>query len=137
MNIENGEIFTFETPLSGGVIMKHYFNYGQYRKYKDEIGKDDSRPELITNIKNHSAIGMAFQRPDGVICIIETVNKHWWLGYYEHIVYRIHNTHSHGTGVLSNISCIFTSIKASAEEFKTFRILDKSEVPPETIKLEY
>lgn len=136
MLTRDGEVYTFETPLSDGVIMKHYFNYAQYRKYREAIGQDTSRHELITRIKNHPAIGTAFQREDGSIGIIEVVSKHWWFGYYEHIVYRVHNTKSHGTGVYRNISCVCESIIDMAQEFLTYKILNTSEVPPETIKLE-
>ena len=136
MLTRDGEVYTFETSLIGGVIMKHCFNYGQYRKYREAIGEDTSRPELVNRIKNHPAIGTAFQREDGTIGIIEIVSKHWWFGYYEHIVYRMHNTKSHGTGVYRNISCVCESIKESAEEFLTYKILNPSEVPPETIKLD-
>lgn len=51
MLTRDGEVYTFETPLSDGVIMKHYFNYAQYRKYREAIGQDTSRPELITRIR--------------------------------------------------------------------------------------
>lgn len=135
MVTRDGEIYTFETPIAEGVNMFHYFNYALYRKYR-EAKKENPNFIKDTKIKDHPLIGTAFLRDDGVIGIIEIVSRHWWFGYYEHMVYRMHNTKSHGTGVIKNISCIFDSIIESAEEFKRYKILDKSEVPPETINLD-
>lgn len=135
MLTRDGEVYTYETSIADGIIMQHRFDYGQYRKYREAI-KDRSPIYESTRIKDHPMIGKAFQTPDGYIGIIEIVSRHWWFGYYEHVVYRMHNTRSHGTGVLKNISSVCSSIIDSAELFKTYKILDNSEVPPEIIDLE-
>lgn len=133
---KDGEIYEFETLLYGGVIMKNRFNYAQYRKYR-EANEHKQIPARDKRIKNHPLVGRAFLRDDGVIIIVEIVSKHWWFGFYEHVVYRIHNTRSHGTGVCKNISCVCDSIIESVAEFNSYKLLDHSNVPEETnVKLD-
>lgn len=133
---KDGEVYEFETKLQDGTPMKNRFNYSLYRKYR-EATKSNQDTSNNNRIKDHPAIGKAFKRDDGVIGIIEIVSRHWWFGYYEHIVYRIHNTRSHGTGVYRNISCVCESIVEMAAEFSTYEILDPSDIPEETnVKLD-
>ena len=126
-----GDIYRFSTPINNDLSMKHYFNYGLYRKYREQRSKISE--EISHRIENHPAIGTWFQKDDGTIGVIEIISRHWWFGYYEHIVYRMHNSRSHGTAILKNISCIFDYIDESAREFQSYKILDKSEVPSEDI----
>ena len=135
MVTRDGEVYEFETPLNGGVIMKNRFNYAQYRKYR-EANEHRRIPDNEKRIKDHPLLGKAFLRSDGTIIIVEIVSNHWWFGYYEHVVYRIHNTRSHGTGVCKNISCVCDSITESVAEFNNYKLLDPSEVPAETVKLD-
>lgn len=129
---KDGEIYEFETKLQDGTPMKNRFNYSLYRKYRE--ARTESR--VNTRLHDHPMLGKAFKRDDGVIGIIEVVSKHWWFGYYEHIVYRIHNTRSHGTGVYRNLSCVCQSIIEMAAEFSKYQILQDHEVPDEVIQLE-
>ena len=126
-----GDIYRFQTLITKDLSMDHYFDCGLYRKYREQRAKVSK--EIDHRIENHPLIGTWFQRNDGILGIIEIVSRHWWFGYYEHIVYRMHNSRSHGTAILKNISCIFDYIDESAREFQSYKILDKSEVPCEDI----
>ena len=131
--IQRGDVYYFDTFLPDSTPVKNRFDYGLYMKYyrikRGGIPRDDSIPD-------HPMLGTVFKRPDGQICIIETVCKHWHFGYYFHIVFRMHNTKSHGTMVLKNISSVNDVIIESAAEFAQCTILSPLEVPEETISLE-
>lgn len=126
--IRRGEVYYFETVLPDGTVIKSRFNYELYMQYYRARHKGE-HPDR--SIPNHSLIGKAFQRPDGDICIIEKVNKHWHFGYYENILYRMHNTKSHGTIVGKNISSICEAIIESANDFARCTILSPMEIPEE------
>lgn len=131
--IRDGEVYYFDTTLPDGTVMKNRFNYEHYMKYykikREGVPRNDRIPD-------HPMLGTVFRRSDGVLCIIETVSKHWHFGYYEHIVFRMHNTRSHGTMVMKNISSACDVIIESAGEFAQCVILSPFEVPEETISLE-
>lgn len=132
----HNDIYYFETDIGNGVEMQHRFDYGLYMQYYKLKHKSQDGIKDRT-IPDHPAIGTVFRQPgEGEICIIEKVSLHWHFGYYEHIVYRKHNTKSHGTMVMKNISSSSEPIIESATEFEMCRILSKEEVPPETISLD-
>jgi len=133
MITRHGEIYSFETFLPDGTPMLNRFNYALYRKYRETKDKTSG---LFKDhrIKDHPMIGRAFLRPDGIIGIIEIVSKHWWFGYYEHVVYRIHNTRSHGTGIYRNFSSVCSSISEMAEDFSKYTLLEPEDVPEEFLK---
>lgn len=126
-----GDIYRFNTPITKDLSMSHYFNYGLYRKYREQ--RSDTLEKGNHRIHDRPLIGKWFQMDNGTIAVIEIVSRHWWFGYYEHIVYRMHNTQSHGTAIIKNVSCIFDYIIEAASEFNGYKFLDDSEVPVETI----
>ena len=131
---QDNDVYYFETPIAEDVIMKHRFNYALYMDYyrlkSKGVVKDRSIP-------NHPAIGLVFKQLNtDELCVIEKVSLHWHFGYYEHTVYRKHNTRSHGTMVIRNISSVDETIIKSAMEFSRCQILSRKEVPVETLKPE-
>lgn len=131
---QDNDIYYFETPISEDVVMKHRFNYALYMEYYKLKSKGMIKDR---SIPNHPAIGVVFKQPDtGELCIIEKVSLHWHFGYYEHIVYRKHNTRSHGTMVMKNISSADESVIESAMEFSQCKILSFEEIPVEHLKPE-
>lgn len=42
--------------------------------------------------------------------VIESVHRHWYIGYYWIILYRINGTKSHGTCIYKNENCVDSTI---------------------------
>jgi hypothetical protein len=63
---------------------------------------------------------------DGRELIIESIHRHWYIGYYWVIVYRIYGTRSHGTCIFKNENCTdYTVIEGVSDTLLTKKFKDK------------
>ena len=134
--VENGiEYYVFKENIGteeNPVMLTHRFNYTHYRMCYSLRDRDPTNGE----IKNHPAVGSAFIDNEGKICIIEKVCKHWHFGFYEHAVYRVHNTLSHGSIYIKNLSCLDEIVQNTIARFSKYVKLTKEEIPPEEFDID-
>lgn len=105
---------TFVCVDNGHTMRFDWAHYRRVRKARELAGL--AKPE--TQVHTHPLIGKRVRLPgrDDVV-VIETVDSHFYLGYYEHAVYRTEGTRSHGVAIVKNISSRCPAIIDAAEEF--------------------
>lgn len=105
---------TFECHDGGHTMRFDSAHYRRVRKARELAGL--ATPE--TRIHDHPLIGQRVRLPgrDDVV-VIETVDRHFYLGYYEHAVYRMEGTRSHGVAIVKNISSRCSAIVDAADDF--------------------
>lgn len=108
-----------------------------YSDHADKIRKLKNPDKNLYNkkIENHNLIGKKFINSKGKECVVESVHKQWYFGYYEIILYyTLSETkseilctdiidgkmygRSHGTLYFKNISCNYPSILQNIEKNK-------------------
>ncbi len=132
MQRDNNDVYRFETNIGTEevpIVLKHKFDYALYMKYMRIKTNGEYKDR---SIKDHPGIGQHFVYNDK-LCVIEKVSLHWHFGYYEHVVYRVFGTLSHGTIILKNISSVDKSIIESAEEYSKCVKVNDEDVPIEQI----
>jgi len=123
-------VYYFETIIDGAVTVKHRFDFNKYMEYY-KLKTKDEYPDR--EIKDHPLLGQWFIH-DGKLCVIEKVSLHWYFGYYEHVVYRMHGTKSHGTIIIKNKSSVYETVIESYFDFINCKKVDKEDVPEENIE---
>lgn len=111
---------TFECVDNGHTMRFNSAHYQRVRQARALLGL--SQPE--TRVIDHPLVGRRVRFADSnEVVVIETVDRHFYLGFYEHAVYRMEGTHSHGVAFIKNISSRCSVIVEAAEEFSRATLL--------------
>lgn len=111
---------TFECVDNGHTMRFNSAHYHRVRRARELLGLP--RPE--TRDLEHPLIGRRVRFADtNEVVVIETVDRHFYLGLYEHAVYRMEGTQSHGVAFIKNISSRCPVIVEAAEEFSHATLL--------------
>lgn len=93
-------------------------HYQKVKRYRESIGlttyKDFMFPDN-GNIVDHILLNKEFEK-NGKRFVVESVHKHWYMGWYELAVARQVGTKSHGTFMIKSHNCKMDVILEAIEE---------------------
>lgn len=107
--------FFLETVNGCRFFSDHYLKVRRYREsrglttMKDFMFPDNGR------IIDHPLIDKEFEKK-GKRYIVESVHKHWYMGWYELAVARQAGTKSHGTFMIKSYNCSYDVVLEAIEE---------------------
>jgi hypothetical protein len=114
-------VLFYDTAIVNGEKHSLRFDYGHYRKVRDAKNGCNRHQTLIDS---HPLVGKRFTDAGGNECIVTSVHKHWFFGFYEYVIYIFTGTKSHGTLFGNNISSRDTAIMHKCDEFKRLKFSD-------------
>ncbi len=93
-------------------------HYLKVRRYRESNGLPSMSDYMFSDngkIVDHPLINREFEK-NGERYVIESVNKQWYMGWYELAVARKFGTKSHGTFMIKSINCKYDIILEAVEE---------------------